>query len=105
VVTVARLGSGAGVVLRGTRGFEILAGGKWASTNITSHTKDTVTVADVAGGGKLRYNWYSTPCGPNCFGCAVYVTTTPIVMGLSGEEPFLPLSPFMAAIASSTDPL
>ena len=80
--------------VHGSRGFEVLAGGTWVSTSIKSHTKDTVTIADVAGGTKLRYNWYSNPCGYYCFECAVYVTTTPVVPGLSGEEPFLPLPPF-----------
>jgi hypothetical protein len=72
-------------VLRGTRGFEILVGGKWIGTKITSHTKDTVTVAGVAGGQKLRNSWYSNPCGLSCFGCAVYVAAVPVVMGHGAE--------------------
>ena len=99
VVSIEQLGSGAGVELHGSRGFEVLAGGMWVSTSIESHTKDTVTLADVANGTKLRYNWYSNPCGYYCFECAVYVTTTPVVPGLSGEEPFLPLPPFFAEIS------
>ena len=55
----------------------------------------TVTIAKVPSTAtKLRYNWYSNPCGKQCFGCAVYVHVVPIG-DLSGEESFLPLPPFV----------
>ena len=45
---------------------------------------------------RRRYNWYSNPCGKKCFGCAVYVAVEPLSSpALSGEEPFLPLPPFV----------
>ena len=98
------MGTGGGITLRGTLGFEVLApfhggGGKWVSVPIISHSKDTVTIsAGLAGGDgaptRLRYNWYSNPCGEACFGCAVYVEVKPLT-SLSGDEPFLPLPPFV----------
>lgn len=127
-VLLGQLGTGAGVQLHGSKGFEVLSDGKWVSVPIRSHTADTIILAlpaksppapraEVpppaaaarAEGGqlnaantsagaptKLRYSWYSNPCGLEPFGCAVYVTTTPLAPGLSGEEPFLPLPPFIA---------
>ena len=104
LLTVKNVGTGGGITLRGTLGFEVLApfhggGGKWVSVPIISHSKDTVTIsAGLAGGDgaptRLRYNWYSNPCGEACFGCAVYVEVKPLT-SLSGDEPFLPLPPFV----------
>ena len=98
-LTVENLGPGtAGVQLRGDKGFEVLIGGKWEVAQITTHTKATVTLSDVPKTAtKLRYNWYSNPCGEGEFGCAVYIAVEPLGK-LSGEEPFLPLPPFVKAI-------
>ena len=92
------LHAGEGVVLHSSKGFEVLANGKWQSAPVVSHTNDTVTVGEVPPAAtKLRYNWYSNPCGEQCFGCAVYVSV-PKIGELSGEEPFLPLAPFIKKI-------
>ena len=32
----------------------------------------------VATATRLRYNWYSNPCGIDCFGCAVYAKVAPL---------------------------
>ena len=98
VITIKNLGAGSGVELHSTTGFEVLtADSKWTSVPIQTHTNDTVTVGDVKGATKLRYSWYSNPCGEDCFGCAVYIAAKPLVAGLSGEEPFPPLPPFSAS--------
>ena len=104
VLTVKNVGvknAGAGISIRSTVGFEALAGGTWVSVPVTAHTKDTVTISagagGIGGGGavtRVRYNWYSNPCGEGCFGCAVYVAVKPLT-ALSGDEPFLPLPPFV----------
>jgi hypothetical protein len=52
-----------------------------------------VTIVPAPRGSKLRYNWYSNPCGEGVFGCAIYVGVEPIGE-LSGMESFLPLAPF-----------
>ena len=65
-LTVKNVGTGAGVVLRGTKGFELLVAGKWLSVDVVDHTKDSVSVAlplTQEKGTKLRYNWY------RCDGC------------------------------------
>jgi hypothetical protein len=97
-VTIKQLGSGAGVELHGHNGFEVLNAGVWEPVSITSHAHDAVTLSGnkaISTGERLRYSWYSNPCGLRPFGCAVYVSTKPLVPGLSGEEPFLPLPPFI----------
>jgi sialate O-acetylesterase len=94
VLTVERAGSGV-AELRTSRGFEVLAGEKWVSVPAVSRTASTVTISPVpAAASKLRYNWYTNPCGLNCYGCAVYANVQP-VGNWSGELPFLPLPPFM----------
>jgi hypothetical protein len=98
VLSVERVGDGAGLQLRGARGFEVLSSGRWQTTKVAAHTRDTVTLAPVpADATKLRYSWYSNPCGEQCFQCAVYTAVAPLG-DLSGEEPFLPLAPFVMAI-------
>ena len=87
-----------------TWGSNLSSGGKWLSVAISAHSHDTVTLGDVpADASKLRYNWYSNPCGEHCFGCAVYAQVSPLgeepwYKALSGEEPFLPLAPFVMEI-------
>jgi sialate O-acetylesterase len=82
-----------------TKGFEALVGNLWESVLCTVATHDTVIIANVPQTAtQLRYNWYSNPCGVDCFGCAVYARVTPTGT-LSGEtEPFLPLPPFAVAL-------
>lgn len=46
-------------------------------------------------GRACRYLWYSNPCGEGQYGCAVYVTVTPLGT-MSGEHDFLPVAPFFA---------
>ena len=66
--------------------MEVLVAGKWLSVPVTDHTRDTVTIGPVpARATRLRYNWYSNPCGIGVFGCAVYAKVTPLGK-LSGEE-------------------
>eukprot|EP00937_MAST-01D_sp_MAST-1D-sp2_P005515 g5515.t1 len=98
VVHASGLGEDSGLPLRGDgRGFGLLSpGGKWVSAHITAHNRSSVTLAGVAGATQLRYLWYSNPCGLRPFGCAVYAAAKPLVEGLSGEQPFLPLPPFFA---------
>ena len=95
VVVVTLKDVGSGVELHGTKGFEVLSAGRWRSVQVSGHTKSTVTITGVPSSGtKLRYSWYSNPCGEECFGCAVYVAVVPIG-SMSGEEAFLPLPPFV----------
>ena len=47
--------------------------------------------------GPNRYNWYSNPCGINCYACAVYVTVNPLG-DLSGERSDIPLPPMWTTI-------
>ena len=96
-LTVKNVGTGAGVVLHGKEGFELLVAGKWLSVDVVGHTKNGVSIAlplTKEKATKLRYNWYSNPCGIHCFGCAVYVGVEPLG-NFSGAEPFLPLAPFV----------
>ena len=94
------LNAGAGVApLRTSKGFEALDAGHWVSCPATGHTASTVTITGVpATATKLRYNWYSNPCGLDVFGCAVYVDVEPLGHVFSGDFPFLPLPPFVADI-------
>ena len=99
---VGNLTGTSAVRIHSTVGFEYLRylaatdTSYWYSVGIASHTDATVTVSNVpANATKIRYNWYSNPCGEDCFRCGVYVTTTRIGI-LSGELDFLPLPPFMA---------
>jgi hypothetical protein len=94
VLTVEQVGLGL-APLRSVQGFEVLVTGVWVPAPCTGTTHSTVTIANVpAAATQLRYNWYSNPCGPACFGCAVYAIVAPTGT-LSGEtEPFLPLPPF-----------
>ena len=90
--------SAGGVELKASRGMEVLVAGKWLSVPVTDSTRDTVTIGPVpTSATRLRYNWYSNPCGIDCFGCAVYSKVTPLGK-LSGEEAFLPLAPFVMDI-------
>ena len=92
--------AGAGVSeLRSSKGFEALSAGHWVSCPATARTASTVTVSGVPDGAtKLRYNWWSNPCGLEVFGCAVYVDVEPLRHVFSGDFPFLPLPPFVADI-------
>ena len=84
VITIKNLGAGSGVELHSAAGFEVLtADSKWASVPIQTHTNETVAVGDAKGATKLRYSWYSNPCGEDCFGCAVYIAAKPLVAGPS----------------------
>jgi hypothetical protein len=50
-IAIKDVGSGAGVELHGSNGFEVLtAANTWASVPIKSHTQNSVLVGDVAGG-------------------------------------------------------
>jgi hypothetical protein len=107
-VQIERVGSGSGVELRSKTGFEVLVNGHtWVSTPVISNDATSVTVAHVSSEGtslsssssppptKIRYLWYSNPCGKMEFGCAVYVGVSPIG-NETGELKFLPLGPFIA---------
>ena len=111
MLTVSNITGGSEVRLHSTQGFEVLVpqpapaatgpappskGPLWLSVAITHHTATSVTVSGVPKGAtKIRYNWWSNPCGEDCFKCGVYVTVTPIGT-LSGELDFLPLPPYFA---------
>eukprot|EP00038_Savillea_parva_P010797 m.192856 g.192856 ORF g.192856 m.192856 type:complete len:675 (-) comp18757_c0_seq1:153-2177(-) len=93
VIAIEQAGSGV-APLRSQRGFEVLSKGQWMSVPAVSTTSNTVTISPVpADSTKLRYNWYTNPCGYDCFTCAVYVNVQTIG-NWSGELPFLPLPPF-----------
>lgn len=103
VLAISGVAGGILPVKPAARGFEILVGDEWQSVPIVAQTSDTVTIAspsEHAQGNKLRYNWYSNPCGEECFDCAVYVRVKPIG-NLSGELDFLPLAPFIMDIPAS----
>ena len=97
VIKVANLGSAKVLEARSTRGFEALSNGTWVSVVVSGTDQDSVTVSGVPSDAtKLRYNWYSNPCGTDCFDCAVYIGPVPLLFGgLSGEMGFLPLPPFV----------
>ena len=102
VLAIENAGSGVSE-LRSSKGFEALAAGHWVSCPATSRTSSTVTVSGVPEGAtKLRYNWWSNPCGLEVFGCAVYVDVEPLGHVFSGDFPFLPLPPFVADIDIDT---
>lgn len=116
-LTVGNITGGSEVRLHGTQGFEVLVPASehvpnpasaalrpapaasemiWISVAITGHSTTSVTVSGVPKSAtKIRYNWWSNPCGEDCFKCGVYVTVTPIGT-LSGELDFLPLPPYFA---------
>jgi sialate O-acetylesterase len=107
-VTVKLIGLGkGGVQIRSTTGFEVLvndggvaAPGVWVNTPITGHQSDSVTIGALASNAsKIRYSWYSKPCGLDLFGCAVYTGTTALG-NLSGELDFMPLPPFIQDLPS-----
>ena len=50
----------------------------------------------------VRYLWYDTPCGNAPFLCPIY-TAVELLGGLSGEREYLPLGPFVAAVAKTDD--
>ena len=78
-------------------GFEVLRGSDsvWTSVSIVRHTPNTVTLAYSGPSiSKLRYLWYSNPCGYQSFGCTVYVQAERLST-LSGFHDFLPLAPFI----------
>ena len=68
------------------------------TTVIAYTTTDTITikhdVTALSNGIKLRYNWYSNPCGIYCFECAIYIKVKPLGF-LTGMKDFLPLAPFI----------
>lgn len=95
--------------LRTSRGFEVSSNSWlswWRPVPARRENSTHVRIGPVPTKAlSLRYNWYSNPCGEGEFGCAVYVSARPIG-NLSGEEPFLPLPPFIVVGASkSVDPL
>jgi sialate O-acetylesterase len=106
ILSVKNVGGGV-APLRSERGFEAFSCSDathkkgtchWVSAQATKANSTAVWISGVpTNATKLRYNWYSNPCGMNCFGCAVYVNAKPIG-GLSGEEDFLPLPPFIAEL-------
>ena len=85
--------------LRSAKGFEVLSNDYWVSVTASAVTSDgRVQLTDVPDQAtRLRYNWYSNPCGYYCFECAVYARATPIA-NYSGEHDFLPLPPFQTGI-------
>merc|ERR1712232_415768 len=74
-IKLTEIGSGQVELHEPTDGFEVLSGGKWASTPIIAHSSDSITVGNVpADATKLRYLWYGNPCGEKqSFQCSVYV--------------------------------
>ena len=118
-LTVGNITGGSEVRLHGTQGFEVLVPASehapnpasaalgpapaasemiWLSVAITGHSTTSVTVSGVPKSAtKIRYNWWSNPCGEDCFKCGVYVTVTPIGT-LSGELDFLPIPPYFASL-------
>ena len=93
---------GALLVNQSKPGFEVLVPGApgapptWRSAPIVGSAARSVRIGGVPPSAtKVRYNWYSNPCGTGCFGCAVYVAVKPIGTA-SGERAALPLPPFIA---------
>jgi len=106
VVKLFFLGTG-GLEIRNKTGFEVLvndggvqAPGKWVSTHITSNSADSITIGAIpTNASKIRYLWYSNPCGMNTYQCAIYTKVQPLG-NLSGELDFLPLAPFIQDLPS-----
>jgi len=99
LLEVTHLGQGGGILpLRSAHGFEVSAYGRWHSVPATREDSSHVRIHNVPGmATKLRYAWYSNPCGEGCFGCMVYVGVRPIGKR-SGEEESLPLPPFVVRL-------
>ena len=99
-ITLNNAGAGIAMHTDGRRGFEVLlpSNNTWVSVPVASHTADTVTVGSIPSTAtRLRYLWYANACGiAALYACPVYVTVSPLQGGLSGEEDFLPLGPFVA---------
>ena len=90
-LTVGNITGGSEVRLHGTQGFEVLVPASehvpnpasaalgpapaasemiWLSVAITGHSTTSVTVSGVPKSAtKIRYNWWSNPCGEDCFKC------------------------------------
>ena len=88
---------------RNASGFEVLrrSDSVWQSVPIQGHTTDTVSLVHTGGAqsvSKVRYLWYSDPCGFRGYNCPVYARATPLA-NLSGFHDFLPLPPFILDIA------
>ena len=95
--------------LRSTRGFEVSDGSVWH--NVEARLERGIDGGGGGGSGetslvlsnvpkaakKVRYAWYSNPCGEGCFECAVYGHVSPLGT-LSGMESSLPLAPFVAEL-------
>ena len=101
IIQIKNVGSMGGIIRHNySKGFEILneKDMKWYNAVIAYTTTDTITikydVTDISNGIKLRYNWYSNPCGIYCFECAIYVKVKPLGF-LTGMKDFLPLAPFI----------
>merc|ERR1711920_412562 len=79
-------------------GFEVLVGDEWSDVPIVGHDASNVHLGvspKQMTAPKLRYLWYSNPCGYLSFNCAVYTKTKAFPSPrLSGELDFLPLAPF-----------
>jgi len=102
IVDISHLGTGVGVVIKNTTGFEVLGGdGYWYNTPITAHSANSVTISKIPSDAtKLRYLWYYSPCGLSCYECAVYSSVLPLG-NQSGELDFIPLAPFITSLKSS----
>ena len=104
-VTITLNNAAGGIALHtdGSKGFEVLlaSNNTWVTVPIASHTADAVTVGNVpASATSIRYLWYSNACGiAALYACPIYVNVVPLQGGLSGEEGFLPLGPFIADLS------
>ena len=96
-ITFIDVGSGSGIEVHNTTGFELLVPaegpnasttpGTWVNAKIVAHNANTVTIgAAPPTATRLRYEWYGNACGLSCFECAVYTAVTPLG-NLSGEAP------------------
>ena len=102
-ISLGGLGPGGIQPPRSAAGFELLCKDDvWHSalctTTAVAGANITLPVPhDCAAPRAVRYLWYDTPCGNYPYQCPIYTATTKLG-GLSGEQDFLPLGPFIETI-------
>jgi hypothetical protein len=102
-VSLGGLGPGGIEPPRSAAGFELLCKDDvWHSALCTATAVAGATITLQLPHGceaprAVRYLWYDTPCGNDVGRCPIYTATTKLG-GLSGEQEFLPLGPFIKTI-------
>ena len=96
VVEITSVAGGV-IALRTTQGLEVLDRGLLAlCSGDHTHQKHGDRIERTPSRHETEVQLVNNPCGLEPFGCAVYVQVEFVGSLLSGDEPFLPLPPFVA---------